>query len=109
VALAMIRVKSVLDVWWDLAGVFGGGLLGLFLLGFISRRTTNAAAAIGTGAGVALILWMTFSKQRPEWFGGWASPFHNLLVIVFGTLTIVLLGFSIALSRTNRPPKSKVS
>ena len=46
VALAMIRSKNVLDVWWEMAGIFSGGMLGLFLLGLISRAG-NAAAATG--------------------------------------------------------------
>ncbi|GAG23197.1 unnamed protein product, partial [marine sediment metagenome] len=33
VALAMIGVKSALDVWWNVSSAFGGGILGLFLLG----------------------------------------------------------------------------
>ena len=38
-ALAMIRVKSALDVWWNLQGMFTGGMLGLFLLGIISPQS----------------------------------------------------------------------
>ena len=34
-ALAMLRVKSALDAWWNLQGIFTGGMLGLFLLGLI--------------------------------------------------------------------------
>ncbi|NIP94056.1 MAG: sodium/solute symporter, partial [Akkermansiaceae bacterium] len=45
-ALAMIRVKSALDAWWNLQGIFTGGMLGLFLLGLISRRVKNPAAVV---------------------------------------------------------------
>ena len=31
-ALAMMNVKTVLDVWWQMAGILSGGMLGLFLL-----------------------------------------------------------------------------
>ncbi len=63
-ALAMIRVRSTLDAWWQLAGIFSGGMLGLFLLGLISRRAKNPAAVTGVTLGVLVILWMTFS---PNW------------------------------------------
>ncbi len=33
-ALAMIGVKSLLGAWWGLQGIFSGGILGLFLLGY---------------------------------------------------------------------------
>jgi SSS family solute:Na+ symporter len=43
----MIGVKSVLDIWWQLSGIFAGGMLGLFLLGIISKRSGNKAALAG--------------------------------------------------------------
>lgn len=92
IGVAMISVKSALDMWWMLAGVFGGGMLGLFLLGYLSRRTNNRAAITGVSAGVLVILWMSLS---PKWTGALAafkSPFHGFLTIVFGTLAVVLVG-----------------
>ncbi len=84
VGLAMMSVKSALDAWWGLAGIFSGGMLGLFLLGFITRKTKGIHALIGTIFGVVLIAWMTLSSQ---------TLFHNYLTIVFGTIVIFLVGF----------------
>jgi len=101
-ALAMMRIQSALDAWWSLAGIFSGGMLGLFLLGLISRRAGNAAAATGVPLGVTLIFWMTFS---PKWSGAlaaWRSPFHSFLITVFGTLAILLVGLLV--SRFTRRP-----
>jgi SSS family solute:Na+ symporter len=92
IGLAMISVKSALDAWWMLAGIFGGGMLGLFLLGYLSRRTGSRAALAGVSAGVVVILWMSLS---PKWTGAlaaWKSPFHGFLTIVLGTLAVVLVG-----------------
>jgi len=83
VGLAMISVKSALDAWWSLAAIFSGGMLGLFLLGYISKNVKGAYALVGTICGVALIAWMTFSGQ---------TAFHSYLTIVFGTLTIFCVG-----------------
>jgi len=94
IALAMISVRSALDAWWTLAGVFGGGMLGLFLLGFLSRRASSRAAVAGVLAGVLVILWMSLS---PGWTGTLAalrSPFHSFLIIVFGTAAILVVGFA---------------
>ena len=95
VALAMIQVKSVLDVWWQLAGIFSGGMLGLFLLGLISRRAGNPAAITGVIIGILTIVWMTFS---PSWTGSFEllrSPFHSFMIAVIGTLAILLVGLLI--------------
>ena len=61
--LAMIGAKSLLDIWWELSGIFAGGMLGLFLLGLISRQTKNAEALTATIIGIVVILWMTFSDK----------------------------------------------
>ncbi len=101
-ALAMMRIQSALDAWWSLAGIFSGGMLGLFLLGLISRLAGSAAAATGVTLGVLVISWMTFS---PRWSGAlaaWRSPFHSFLITVFGTLAILLVGLLV--SRYSRQP-----
>jgi SSS family solute:Na+ symporter len=95
-ALAMMRIKSALDAWWELAGIFSGGMLGLFLLGQISRRARNPAAVTGVLTGILVIVWMTFS---PKWTGAlepFRSPFHSFLIIVIGTLTILLVGLTVS-------------
>ncbi len=93
-AFAMINVKSALDVWWKLAGVFSGGMLGLFLLGLLARRAGNAAAAAGVVAGVLVIAWMTLSSLVPGLPEAWRSGFHDFLIPVFGTAAILLVGFA---------------
>jgi SSS family solute:Na+ symporter len=95
IALALVGVKSALDAWWSLASIFSGGMLGLFLLGFISRRAGKTEAIAGVIIGVIVIVWMSlspfiFTEGESLKF---RSPFHSNLTIVFGTLTIFLVGF----------------
>jgi solute:Na+ symporter, SSS family len=92
VGILMIGVKSILDIWWQLAGIFAGGMLGLFLLGIISRSTGNAAAKAATILGIMVILWMTFSNIIPEEYAVLKNSMHVNMVIVVGTLTIFLSG-----------------
>ena len=93
VALAMLGQKSLLDSWWKLSGIFAGGMLGLFLLGLISRKADNAGALTGVILGVLIICWMTFTDYFPEEF---RSPFHAHMIIVIGTMTIFLTGIGIS-------------
>ncbi len=90
--LAMIGAKSLLDIWWELSGIFAGGMLGLFLLGLISRQTKNAEALTATIIGVIVILWMTFSRYISDEYRFLRNPLHNNMIIVVGTLTIFLAG-----------------
>lgn len=97
-ALAMTQVQSALDAWWALSSIFSGGMLGLFLLGYFSRRARNLDAAVGVVVGVLVICWVSLS---PTYFtdGVWvqfSSPFHTNLAIVLGTTAIFVVGFFLA-------------
>ena len=104
-ALAMTSVRSALDAWWTLAGIFGGGTLGVFLLGFVSRRASNRSAAAGVTAGVVLIVWMTLSPKWPALPAALRSPFHEFLVIVFGTAVVIAIGLAFGRRDTGVPAK----
>jgi SSS family solute:Na+ symporter len=96
-ALAIPRIggETGLDAWWQLAGLFSGGVLGLFLLGLVSRAD-NAAGVIGVIIGVLVITWMTLpALAKPlEWDVPrlLTNPMHANMTIVVGTLTIFLVG-----------------
>jgi len=95
IALMLAGVESALDAWWSLASIFSGGMLGLFLLGFISKTVRKTDAVAGVIAGVIVIIWMSLSPFLLEdgKFSGLRSTFHSNLTIVFGTTTIFLTGF----------------
>ncbi len=99
IGIALINVKSALDAWWKLASIFSGGMLGIFLLGIVSRGKSAAGTVIAVIAGLMVIIWLSagpliFGRDIP---GG---NLHGYLTIVIGTATIFLTGF-IILSLTN--------
>ncbi len=89
VAIAMIGVKSIIDAWWTLSSIFSGGMLGLFLLGYCSRRSGKVQAIVGTICGVLVIAWISLAGQLnlP------GTHLHGYLAIVLGTMTIFVVGF----------------
>ncbi|WAC11195.1 sodium:solute symporter [Dyadobacter pollutisoli] len=106
--IAMIGVKSVLDVWWMLSGIFAGGMLGLFLLGIISRNTKNAEALTATLIGIVVIIWMTFSSSLPEEYAFLRNPLHQNMIMVVGTLTIFLTGLLLTRLKRQVPGQREV-
>ena len=98
-ALALIGVKSLLDAWWQLSGIFAGGMLGLFLLGFFARSVTNRIAKMSVIIGLLVITWMTLPALIPEKLAFLRSPFHTHMIVVVGTLSIFLSGIMIAAFR----------
>lgn len=95
VALAFNGVSSALEAWWALSSIFSGGILGLFLLGFIVRKASSKAAAIGVLCGVLVIGWMSLSAVlfQGTALEGFQNTLHANLTIVMGTLTIFIVGF----------------
>ena len=86
------NAKNILDIWWQLSGMFAGGMLGLFLLGIIVRKAGNAAAVTGVLLGVIVIFWLSAS-----WVPENLKPaLHGNLTIVVGTLTIFLAGLLVS-------------
>ncbi len=103
VGLAMIRVETALDAWWNLAGLFSGGVLGLFLLSLVSRRAGPVAGATAVACGVAVMAWMalpslesTLKITLPALL---RNPLHANMTIVVGTLTIFVVGLVVSLLR----------
>lgn len=97
VGLAFNGVNSALEAWWALSSIFSGGILGLFLLGLLSKAK-NPQAVFAVILGVLVIGWMSLSailikNGLPETF---ANPLHTNMTIVMGTLTIFLVGFGLS-------------
>lgn len=93
VALALTNVESILDAWWILSSVFSGGMLGLFLLGYMSRKVKNIHAFLGVLVGFIVIAWISAA----DWIGLPPSGLHGYLAIVLGTISIFVVGFALAI------------
>lgn len=89
IAFAVINVQSVLTTWWALQSVLSGGMLGLFLLSFFSKRTTSIQAAVSTALGILTVLWITFGGR----IFGIPDLIHVNMAIVLGTTVLVAFGF----------------
>jgi len=96
VGLAFNGVSNTLEGWWALSSIFSGGILGLFLLGLLSKAK-NPQAIFAVFLGVLVISWMSLStilirNGLPQTL---SNPLHTNMAIVIGTLTIFLVGFGL--------------
>lgn len=106
IALALIRAEQILDAWWTLQGILAGGMLGLFLLGIMSKRATSPAAVVGVVVGVVMIGWLTlsplpFASGLPD---ALKNPLHSYMTVIVGTITIISVG--LLATSLLFPPKS---
>jgi len=96
VGLAFNGVSNTLEGWWALSSIFSGGILGLFLLGLVSKAK-NPQAIFAVFFGVLVICWMSLStilirNGLPQML---SNPLHTNMTIVIGTVTIFLVGFGL--------------
>jgi SSS family solute:Na+ symporter len=98
VGVALIQADSILDAWWQLAGLFSAGMLGLFWLGFLCRRATSRDAALAVVVGMVVIVWATLSPTRfwPDAWQAIRNPMHGFLTVVVVVLAILMVGMASA-------------
>lgn len=102
-ALLMISSKGVLDDWWRYAGIFSGGMVGLFLLGAFSRRAASTQAVAGMIIGFLTITWASLSDKSDFLVErGLANGLHAFMTTVLGTLTIFVIGILLSRHRSRQ-------
>ena len=99
-AIWMIQAKSALDVWWQLSGIFGGGILGLFLLALLKIKLSYFHGLVAISLSIIVISWSTFSRNLPESISWLNSSIDPILSGVLGT--IILLFYGIIIHVVNR-------
>lgn len=89
-ALFMIKAKSALDVWWQISGIFGGGILGLFLLSLFRVRLQLWQGLVAIAASVIAISWATFARNLPE--DSWIPEctIDGIIIGAFGTIILMI-------------------
>ena len=114
IILAQSKDAKALDVWWKLVGILSGGVLGLFLLGVLSRRARSLHAGLGVICALAVIAWMTLTPMYKDLLKQnnleWAiSPFNDNLILVIGTLTVLLIGLATSRFSPRYNPEAEIS
>jgi SSS family solute:Na+ symporter len=99
-ALLMIRAGSALDVWWKISGIFGGGILGLFILSLLKVRLRLWQGLVAIGVSIAVISWGTFARNLPE---SWQWAQCNIEGIIIGAVgTAALMVVALIFDLMNR-------
>jgi len=115
-AAMMIKAKSVLDVWWTMLGIFGVGILGLFILSLLRVRLRLWQGIVAIAASIVTIVWGTFVRaglvnkllgSEAAILKGMGKMFSNIEchldpIIVGATGTAVMIAIAYLLSLMNR-------
>ena len=96
IALAVVwctKDTTILSTWWVIQGVASGGMLGLFLLSIISKRSRGFAAGVATLFGLLTVAYLSIGQK----FFPLPKALHVNLAIVLGTIVLVTSGLVIGL------------
>lgn len=93
-AMAMTRIHSMADAAFDFVSLVGGGVLGMYLLGMVTRRGTARGLYIGVAFGVALVLWSYFLGSKTSALPALPRfPLHTLWVGLLSNLVVFSCGY----------------
>jgi SSS family solute:Na+ symporter len=87
VFFSVIEKESINDISWIVSSVFGGCLVGLFLIGFFTTRVGYRAALLALGVAVVVNLYLGFG------LAGWLPDALSLDVQAYWVGVIVNLLF----------------
>ncbi len=90
-ALLLIDAKSALDIWWQISGIFGGGILGLFLLALFNARITPAQGIISVVFSILIIIWGTFLRELPPGYTWLECTLDPIIVGAVSTVGLLFL------------------
>ena len=90
-ALMMINAKSALDVWWQISGIFGGGILGLFLLAIYRVKISRKQGVIAVLFSILIVVWGTFMRALPEQYYWLQCTLDPIIIGAASTLGLVCI------------------
>jgi SSS family solute:Na+ symporter len=96
VAFRLATTKGgALALYYTISAIVAGGLAGLFLLAFLSRRAGKAAAVIGITVNFLFTAWATLTMNGGQSvnLNRWNYPWHEYSIGAFGNLLLLLSGF----------------
>lgn len=93
--ISVLEKASMNDLSWIVASIFGGCLMGLFLMGFFTRRVDSAAALVALSVAIIVNVYLgvELAGQLPE---GWPTVgLHVYWVGMVVNLVFVALAYTL--------------
>jgi SSS family solute:Na+ symporter len=95
-AMAMTHIQSMADAAFHFVSIVAGGVMGMYFLGMMTRRTSSGALYIGIGISLIVVLWIYLTSSiftiLPDWMPVlklntlWLGLISNILVFTIGLI-----------------------
>jgi solute:Na+ symporter, SSS family len=83
----------VLVLYYTALSIFAGGILGLFMLAFLSKRDNFRGAVAGVIVCLITTAWATLTKIGILDLGGFNYNLHPYLIGPIGHLSVLVVGY----------------
>jgi len=95
IAMALTKNESMVETAFSFSAVMAGGLMGLFFLGFFTRRCSRKGATIGLVCGVTFITWATYTNNMDPTSAPWLPKFtiHLYWLGLLGNVVVFVTGY----------------
>lgn len=98
-AMAFTRIQSMADATVEFVSLVGGGVLGMFLLGLLTRRASKQGLYVGIALGITFSLWAHFcGPGKTAWPALPRFPLHTLWIGVIANLLVFGAGYLASLA-----------
>lgn len=86
---------TALSLWYTLSAIVAGGLAGLFLLAFLSRRANGKGVIVGIVANLVFTIWATLTQDGGKILnlGSFNFRLHNYMIGVIGNIVLLVVGY----------------
>jgi SSS family solute:Na+ symporter len=95
-AILLAHTKgSALSMWFSVSAIVSGGLAGLFLLAFLSRRANRKGVYAGIVACWLFTIWAVLTMGEKRWIdmGPFNFPWHDYMVGATGHVILFTVGY----------------
>jgi SSS family solute:Na+ symporter len=103
-AIAMALILShtqtgALSLWFSASAIVSGGLAGLFMLAFLSKRTNARGVYAGIAACIAFTAWATLTLGAKPLvnLGRFNFPWHDYMIGAVGNVVLFVVGYAASL------------
>jgi Na+/proline symporter len=93
-SLLVAQIGDIFTIMVSVVHTFGGPLLGVFLLGMLSRRTTARGAISALLTGTLLALWFTFADTWDLW--PWKEKLNDFWPLIFTIAVTLTVGYLVS-------------
>ena len=112
-ALALSHTQTLaLSVWFSASSIVSGGLAGLFVLAFLTKRTTRRGVYAGITACVIFTAWatLTMGERRILNLGHFNFPWHDYMIGAIGHVVLMVVGYGVSLAgRAERATQTRAA